>query len=284
MFKIFLAKISAKRGILQNLSFVASAFIAIAVSAYKPANLLPSDEGTTVMHWTVDGADREAMVYIPASAKTKATPVIFTFHGHGGTMENMFRTRGFDKLWPEAIVVSPQGLNTPGQLTDPQGSLPGWQKTPGDMNDRDLHFFDAMRKTLRQDYKVDDKRIYATGHSNGGGFTYLLWATRGDVFAAVAPSSAVAARYINLLKPKPAMHIMGEKDPLVKPEWQRLMCNQILKINSCSAEGQDYGTYAKLYPSTTGNPVVLYVHPGGHVYPQEANALVIKFFKSNVKP
>jgi polyhydroxybutyrate depolymerase len=80
------------------------------------------------------------------------------------------------------------------------------------------------------------------------------------------------------------MHIMGEKDPLVKPEWQRLMCNKVLKINSCSAEGQEYGTYAKLYPSTTGNPVVLYVHPGGHVYPQDANALVIKFFKSNMKP
>ncbi|MEJ5995100.1 hypothetical protein WG904_11785 [Pedobacter sp. Du54] len=40
------------------------------------------------------------------------------------------------------------------------------------MNGRDLQFFDAMRKTFKQDYKVDGKRIYATWHSNGGGFTY----------------------------------------------------------------------------------------------------------------
>jgi polyhydroxybutyrate depolymerase len=153
------------------------------------------------------------------------------------------------------------------------------------MADRDIHFFDAMLKSLQQDYKVDDKRIYATGHSNGGGFTYLLWAIRGDVFAAVAPSSAVAGRIVNQLKPKPAMHIMGEKDPLVKPEWQKAMYNQVLKINGCSAEGQSYGAqYATLYPSTTNTPTVLYIHPGGHVYPQEANAVVIKFFKSMVKP
>jgi polyhydroxybutyrate depolymerase len=154
------------------------------------------------------------------------------------------------------------------------------------MGDRDIHFFDAMLKTLQQDYKVDAQRIYATGHSNGGGFTYLLWAMRGDVFAAVAPSSAVAARYANLLKPKPALHIMGEKDPLVKPEWQKAICDRVLKINGCSsAINESYGAqYATLYPSATNTPTVLYVHPGGYVYPQEANAVVIKFFKSMVKP
>jgi len=236
------------------------------------------------MRWTVGDTVREAMVYIPATAKTQPTPVIFVFHGHGGNMQNMFRSRGFEQLWPEAIIVSPQGLNTPGQLTDPGGKLPGWQKAPGDMNDRDLHFFDAMLNTLRKDFKVDDKRIYATGHSNGGGFTYLLWATRGDVFAAVAPSAAVGGRIAGLLKPKPAMHIMGEKDPLVKPEWQKAMCNKILQINGCSNTGQSYASNATLYASATGTPVVLYVHSGGHVYPPDANAVVIKFFKSESKP
>ncbi len=184
----------------------------------------------------------------------------------------------------EAILVCPQGLNTPGQLTDPQGQLPGWQKAPGDMNDRDLHFFDAMLKTLRQDYKVDDKRIYATGHSNGGGFTYLLWVMRGGIFAAVAPSSAVAGRIANLLKPLPAIHIMGEKDPLVKPGWQKAMCTKTMQVDGCSSTGQAYASNATLYPSATGTPVILYVHPGGHVYPPEADTVVIKFFKSEVKP
>ena len=237
-----------------------------------------------IMKWTVGDTAREAMVYVPATAKTKDSPVIFVFHGHGGTMGNMLRSRSFEKLWPEAIIVYPQGLNTPGQLTDPNGRLPGWQKAPGDMGDRDLHFFDAMLKTLKQDYRVDNKRIYATGHSNGGGFTYLLWATRGDIFAAFAPSSAVAAKVENLLKPKPAMHIMGEQDNLVKPAWQKAMYNKILQINGCSDKGQPYDQYATLYPSDTQTPVVLYIHPGGHVYPADADKVVIKFFKSIQKP
>jgi polyhydroxybutyrate depolymerase len=246
--------------------------------------ILLNTSAQEVMHWKVNDTEREAMVYIPATAKTQATPVIFAFHGHGGTASNMFLSRRFEELWPEAIVICPQGLNTPGQLTDPQGNLPGWQRAPGDMNDRDLVFFDVMLKTMRQDYKVDDKRIYATGHSNGGGFTYLLWAQRVDVFAAVAPSAAVAGRIANLLKPLPAMHLMGENDPLVKPEWQRAMCNKILQVNNCSTTGKPFAVNATLYSSSTGTPVVLYVHPAGHVYPPEANAVVIKFFKSEVKP
>jgi len=284
MIKVLFTNINTRHFVLKGWLLVFGMAIFIAVSAYKPVKYLHIDPTIKVMHWTVDDTDREAMVYIPASAKTQPTPVIFAFHGHGGTMINMFNGRGFEKLWPEAIIVCPQGLNTPGQLVDPQGKMAGWQKTPGDMHDRDLHFFDAMLKTLKQDYNVDVKRIYATGHSNGGGFTYLLWATRGNVFAAVAPSSAVAGRVLYLMKPKPAMHIMGENDPLVKPEWQKLMCNRVLKLNSCSADGQVYAPDATLYPSSTGNPVVLYVHPGGHVYPEEANAVVIKFFKSIVKP
>lgn len=240
--------------------------------------------GTTqVMHWTVDGTAREATVYIPAVAKTKLTPVIFLFHGHGGNMQQIFRGHRFDELWPEAIVVVPQGLNTPGQLLDHEGNLSGWQKAPGDMNDRDIHFFDEMLHTLTDDYQVDNKRIYATGHSNGGGFVYLLWAMRGDVFAAVAPSAAGAFNFKDMLKPKPVMHIMGEADPLVKPAWQKMMFNILLKLNNCSNQPQPFAQSANLYPSTTGTPVVLYTHSGGHIYPQEANAVVVEFFKKMVK-
>ncbi|MES2332570.1 MAG: esterase [Bacteroidota bacterium] len=236
------------------------------------------------MHWTVGGVEREALVYIPETAKRIAAPIVFVFHGHGGNMNNILRGKGIDKLWPEAIIVSPQGLNTPGQLTDPKGELPGWQKAVGDMNDRDLLFFDAMLKTLHEEYKIDDKRIYATGHSNGGGFTYLLMEARNDVLAATAPSAAAAIRALTRIKPKPMMHIIGEKDPLVKPEWQEATIKGMLKINSCSNDGQAYATDATLYPSSTGNPVIVYKHKGGHVFPQEAVAVVIQFFKSTVKP
>lgn len=232
------------------------------------------------MHWMVNGADRQAIVVISPRANTDSTPVIFVFHGHGGTMENIFASTRFDRLWPEAIIVCPQGLPTAGQLTDREGLNNGWQRTPGDMNDRDIHFFDAILHSLFDNYLISRKRIYAMGHSNGGSFTYLLWALRGNVFAAIASSGAVAGKFSYLLKPKPAMHIMGETDPLVKPAWQHAMCNFLLQLNKCGSKGERYTAQATIYAFSTNNPVVLYIHPGGHVYSQEANTTVIKFFQS----
>ena len=230
----------------------------------------------------VDGFTRTALVHIPPNAKTTATPLVFVFHGHGGGARQVARSIELAKHWPEAISVYPQGLNTPGLLTDPEGRLPGWQKAPGDQGDRDLKFFDALLARLKQDYRVDDKRIYATGHSNGGGFTYLLWAERGKVFAAVAPSAAVA-RYADKLKPKPAMHLAGEKDPLVKYAWQQRMMSAVKKLNGCAPEGTRWDEHCTLYPSTNGTPFVTYIHPGGHEFVRTATPKMVKFFKEHSK-
>jgi len=235
--------------------------------------------------FTVDGVARQALVYIPPSAKTAATPVVFAFHGHGGNMRNVARSFAYHSAWPEAIVVYPQGLNTPGRLTDPEGKKPGWQSGIGDQGDRDLKFFDTMLSALDKEAKVDAKRVYSTGHSNGGGFTYLLWAARGDKFAAVAPSAAAATRSRGLLKPKPVLHAGSEKDPLVKFEWQRATIDAVRKLNDCG-EGQPWKDKkgCTLYPSKLGAPVVTYLHDGGHGFPREAPAIIVEFFKEHAQP
>lgn len=227
----------------------------------------------------VDGVPREALVYLPATAKDKPAPVVFVFHGHGGTARNVVRSFAINRHWPEAISVYMQGLNTPGRLTDPQGKMPGWQKKVGDQQDRDLKFFDAVLARLKQGFKVNEKRIFATGHSNGGAFIYLLWAERGDIFAAVAPSSGMAAESLPKLKPKPALHIAGESDPLVKFEWQKRTINFVRKLNGCDAEGKLWDKCCTLYPSKTGTPFVAFIHPGGHTLPATAPAFIVRFFK-----
>jgi len=233
--------------------------------------------------WTINGETRKALVYIPASAHTKPTPIIFAFHGHGGTMLNMYRTRGFDKLWPEAIFICPQGLNTPGMLTDPEGKKSGWVMSDTTSDNRDLQFFDAMLKTLRTDYKVDNSRIYATGHSNGGGFVYLLWATKANEFAAFAPTATAARKLTEKFIPKPALHLTGENDPLVKPIMQKATYNSLLKLNGCEKGGKKLDSNLTLYTGKNGNDVELYIHNGGHTYPKAANQPIIDFFKKHPK-
>lgn len=232
----------------------------------------------------VDGVTREVLIHAPEKARTEPAPVIFGWHGHGGNMNQAARSYHLHTLWPEAIVVYPQGLNTPGKLTDPEGKKPGWQSGPGDQADRDLKFFDVMLATLHEKFKVDDNRIYSSGHSNGGGFTYLLWAMRGDTFAAVAPSAAAAPKVMQLLKPKPVLHIAGENDPLVKFEWQKLTMDALRRINQCE-EGRawELDSHCTIYPSKTGTPVITAIHPGTHKYPEQAPEVIVKFFKSQVK-
>lgn len=237
-------------------------------------------DGFQEMSVTVDGVTRTALIHAPASAVTNPAPLVFVFHGHGGTARQAARSFHIETEWPEAISVYMQGLDTPGQLTDPKGNLPGWQPAPGAQGDRDLKFFDAVLARLKQDYKVDPKRIYATGHSNGGGFTYLLWLTRGEVFAAVAPSAAVAT-YAKRLTPKPVMHLAGEKDTLVKFAWQQRMMEALRKLNGCDAKGEPWDKRCEIYPSKTGTPVVTFIHPGGHGFDPAAPALIVKFFKQH---
>src|SRR5438132_5843735 len=145
----------------------------------------------TPTKWNVDGVEREALVYLPSTTSKAKRPVIFAFHGHGGNMHFAAHGMAFQNAWLDAIVVYPQGLPTPGIVMDLEGKQPGWQREAGQEHDRDLKFVDAILASLREKYSVDDNRIYATGFSNGGLFTFLLLSERSSVFAAFAPGGAV---------------------------------------------------------------------------------------------
>jgi polyhydroxybutyrate depolymerase len=253
------------------------------IAALLFATSLHAAEPLKLRQWDVAGVRREALVHVPARAATNPVPIIFAFHGHGGTMRHAARVFDLHNHWPDALIVYMQGLNTPGQLTDPQGREPGWQKSLGDQNDRDLKFVDAVLTSLAQEYKIDAKRVYATGHSNGGGFTYLLWGTRADKFAAFAPCASAASRALPSLKsPKPVLHIAGENDPLVKFDWQRQTIATVRELNECGVSVPwELEKRCTIYPSKVGAPVVTFIHRGKHVVPSGAPEVIVKFFKEH---
>ena len=160
-----------------------------------------------VMTWNVAGAQRSAIVYAPASAANAKTPLVFAFHGFGDTNEN-FQGVGLEKAWPQAIVVYPQGL----PVSRSGSALPGWQTEKGGEKDRDLQLVDTALASLREKYKVDDARIYATGFSNGAIFTYLLWAERPNVFAAFAAVAGRLGESVLPSVPKPFLQVGGKSD------------------------------------------------------------------------
>ncbi|MSQ91070.1 MAG: esterase [Phycisphaerales bacterium] len=223
-------------------------------------------------------------MYAPANATTTPAPLVFAFHGHGGSSRQFARSSAFHKAWPEAIVVYPQGLPTAG-MTDPKGEKAGWQNRFGAGADRDLKFFDAMLAGLKSSFQVDDRRIYSTGHSNGGGFTYLLWSQRGEVFAALGPSAAgtVGTRG-ERFAPRPLIHIAGESDTVVPVAFQQRTLTAARSLNGCDAEGQPWAKNCTQYPSKSGTPVVICLQPGEHKYYEHATELIVRFFKEHALP
>src|SRR5437870_10658533 len=206
--------------------------------------------------WKVDGETRLAIIYAPStkSAGEKA-PLVFSFHGHGDDIQN-FQYTGIHRMWPEAIVVYFQGLPS-------RDGLSGWQVEKGDYNDRDLKLVDAALASLRGRFKVDDTRIYATGFSNGANFTYLLWAERPDIFAAFAPVAARLRPSVQLKQPKPVFHVAGVQDRRIP-----------------YADQQDAIATARRANGTAA-PVLTWIHPGGHVYPESTSARIAKFFREH---
>lgn len=238
------------------------------------------------MSWTVNGITREALVHF--SSGTGPAPIIFAFHGHGGT-DIGFSSKGFELDWPQAIVVYPQGLPTKSH-EDQFALKPGWQHFTGEINtrtnakDQDLQFFDAMLSTFENQYNANSKCVFVHGWSNGGSFVYnVLWAARGNKLAGIS-SSAATLNTTYGKAPLPVIQIAGKSDPLVSFNGQQQSMQKVCTLNQCYPVGSlwaqgDNGVTATRYWSPLHKPVMFIQYDGGHSYPSNVDPLVVKFFK-----
>src|SRR2546428_10394507 len=90
---------------------------------------------------TLDGVARQALVDPGKDAATTPSPLVFAFHGAGGTGMDMTKL-GLSKAWPEATLVYPDGPARPNSgagITDK-----GWQYLPCEYDDQDVRFVDAL--------------------------------------------------------------------------------------------------------------------------------------------
>ena len=211
------------------------------------------------LKWTIDGVERTAIVVAPRSLRP--LPVLFVFHPHGGTAEDSVRLMHFQREWPQAIIVYPQGLNTP-TPRDSAGTRPGWQREAGQFQDRDLKFFDTMIDSLRMKYRADPRRVYAAGFSNGAVFTFLLWAERPNVIRGAAICAGVLLPTVHLREARPVIHIAGRADNVAKFELQQKSIELEHAVND---------------PARVA--VREEIHDGGHIYPDFATEQIVKFFR-----
>jgi polyhydroxybutyrate depolymerase len=234
--------------------------------------LVATPAAAEVMQWEVDGETREAIVFAPESRSGRA-PVVLSFHGYGDNMQN-FQHTNVHEAWPEAIVVYFQGLST-------GRGLPGWQVEGGQRDDRDLRLVDIALASLRQAYNVDDDRIYATGFSNGGMFTYLLWTERPGVFAAFAPVAGYLMPSVRPQQPRPVFHVAGTRDRIVSFSDQEAAIEVAIDANGVGGTSTECGDGCVVYGLGTPAPVMTWIHQGAHTYPRGTTELIVSFFREH---
>ena len=228
----------------------------------------------------VDGIERAAVIFPNSKPAPKTgAPLVLAFHGHGGRAAGIARRWDLQSLWPEAVVVYLQGLPGVLGIVDPEGRLPGWQKNPGEQNDRDVKFVDAVMERIQKQYKIDPDRIYAAGHSNGARFVNVLWKMRGEKFAAFCSASGQGGLMIRDAVPRSIFAIAGENDKLVPYDGQVRSLEVVRNILKTDPSKAVTKSYAKIEPGINGTELATYLHPGGHEFPPAAFSLVVEFFK-----
>lgn len=113
----------------------------------------------------VQGTLRRHRLVIPKSLdEGRPSPLLFAFPGAGDTAEDMSRYTQLDCLAANKkfflVYLEGRHLSWPPFIPpeNPDVAVP------------DLQFFDALYDELSQQYNIDERRIYAVGISQGGGF------------------------------------------------------------------------------------------------------------------
>jgi polyhydroxybutyrate depolymerase len=142
-------------------------------------------------------------------------PLLLDLHGFGGSAQGEEQASGYDVLADRMGFMAVYGQS----LSSAHGA--GWASTrPMDLGIDELGYFAALLNQLQRQFCVDERRVYVTGFSNGGGMTDMLACYLSGRVAAVAPVSG--NYYIESkgtgchpARPVPLLEIHGTADSAV---------------------------------------------------------------------
>jgi polyhydroxybutyrate depolymerase len=164
------------------------------------------------------GETRTYEVQVPENYDNGAPiPVVFDLHGLGSSATQQRFISGWSALAEVEgfAVVRPSGYGAIASWNG--GSTCCGQALFEDLDDVGL--MKAILAEVESKLCVDDKRVYASGLSNGGAMSHRLGCDAADVFAAIAPVAYPIAYLPTSLcdpsRPMPVMHSHGTGDTTV---------------------------------------------------------------------
>jgi len=261
-----------------------------ATRSSESVKLGPGDSRGSI---TIDGRERTYLLHRPAGEDpAKQYPLVMVFHGGHGAGAKIAKQTGFSGYADREgfIAVYPDGIEH--NWSDGRGTTDAER-----LGVDDVKFVKALLARLQKELSIDEKRIYVTGPSNGGIFTYRLGCEMADVFAAIAPVIGNLAEPLGMAcAPQEAVSVLainGDADPFIpiqggecckRGDGGRLLStkdslNFFVKKNGCSGTPVremlpapvDDGTTLErhTYPACGYHTDVVWyvIHGGGHAWP-----------------
>ena len=145
-------------------------------------------------------------------------------------------------------------------------------------SNKDVLFFDALRDAAISKYHGDSHRLFVMGHSNGGGFVYVLWALRGSEIAGFGSFEGAGGDKSKLSPPRPVFITIGANDRVVRPGGLENELKKILAVNGSSGVAEPSSSGYSYYPGKATTVVCRY--DGGHNFDKAAIPELVKFFQS----
>jgi polyhydroxybutyrate depolymerase len=158
---------------------------------------------TTTRAIASGGSNRSYLLHVPANYDAaRPAPVVLNFHGLGSNPEQQNAISAFVPMSDREGFI----------LVTPDGGL-GWRFMQS-ARDANTAFVRDVVASVRADFCIDPKRIFAAGKSQGGFMSSWLGCVAPEIVAAIAPVSGMYEPTENCA-PIPIMQFHGRADSLI---------------------------------------------------------------------
>ena len=193
--------------------------------------LLTAITGLRAETITVGGTVRSYIVYAPKDLG-EGRPLLISCHGMNQDANYQKGMLQIESVADTAkfVTVFPEGINR------------GWDIG----GDRDINFVKALIDAMVTKYKIDRNRVYLSGFSMGGMFTYHAMNRIPDVIAAFAPISGYPMGGTTAsasVRPIPIIHTHGTGDDVVNFGGVQGALNAWIQHNHCPSQAKVQTNY-----------------------------------------
>jgi polyhydroxybutyrate depolymerase len=219
----------------------------------------PHTVGTSTVNLQSGGMNRSYLLHIPPGYDgTKPLALVFDVHGYTSFASEQLMRSKWDKMADKEgfVLIDPDGVNKSWNA----GSCCGGNKQD------DVKFFRDMVTKATAELCIDSKRVYVSGHSNGGMMTYALACEAADILAAVAPVCGISMSPGGACQPSrpiPVLAIRGLNDGTVTINTADADINAWLSNDKCAKDQVTSSGVCKTYKSCAAGTQVMDCRPRG---------------------